>query len=41
MNPATGKPIAVNGVVLQNQNLGAGCFLGANESGSVILSPAQ
>ncbi|MGD0812366.1 MAG: LamG-like jellyroll fold domain-containing protein [Verrucomicrobiota bacterium] len=41
MNPATGKPIAVNGVVLQNQNLGAGCFLGVNESGSVILSSAQ
>ncbi len=41
MNPETGKPIAVNGVVLQNQNFGAGFFLGTTESGSVLLSPAQ
>ena len=38
MNPATGKPITVNGVILQNQDLGAGYFLGSTESGSVILS---
>jgi hypothetical protein len=40
-NPETGKPIAVNGVVLQNQNFGAGFFLGTTESGSVLLSPTQ
>jgi hypothetical protein len=38
VNPETGKPIVVNGVVLQNQNFGAGVFLGATESGSVLLS---
>lgn len=37
LNPATGKPIKVSGAVLQNMNLGAGLFLGANESGSVLL----
>ena len=37
INPATGKPIAVNGVVLQNQNFGAGFFLGTTESGSALL----
>jgi hypothetical protein len=41
VNPATGRPIAVNGVVVQNQNFGAGCFLGATESGSVLLAPTQ
>jgi len=41
MNPETGKPIAVNGIVLQNQNFGAGFFLGSTESGSVLLSPTQ
>jgi hypothetical protein len=41
MNPATGKLISVNGIVLQNQNLAAGYFLGTNQSGSVVISPAQ
>jgi hypothetical protein len=41
MNPETGKAISVNGVVLQNQNVAAGFFLGTNQSGSVQLSPAQ
>jgi hypothetical protein len=41
MNPETGKPIAVKGVVLQNQNFGAGFFLSATGSGSVVLSQAQ
>jgi hypothetical protein len=41
INPETHKPISVNGIVLQNQNFGAGYFLGTNESGSVLLSPAQ
>jgi hypothetical protein len=39
MNPETSKPIPVNGIVLQNQNVGAGFFLGATESGSVLLAP--
>jgi hypothetical protein len=41
LNPETGKPIAVNGIVLQNQNFGAGYFLGTTETGSVLLSPTQ
>ncbi len=41
INPQTGKLISVKGIVLQNQNLGAGFFLGTNESGSVLLTPAQ
>jgi hypothetical protein len=40
INPATHKPIAVSGIVLQNQNFGAGYFLGTNQSGSVYLSGA-
>jgi hypothetical protein len=39
INPETGKAIAIHGVVLQNQNFGAGYFLGTNQSGSVLLSP--
>jgi hypothetical protein len=38
INPATGKPISVHGIVLQNQNVGAGYFLGTNQCGSVLLS---
>jgi hypothetical protein len=41
LDPATGKPITVSGAVLQNLNLGAGQFLGPNESGSVLFGPAQ
>jgi hypothetical protein len=41
MNAETSKPIAFKGAILQNQNMGAGFFLSTNESGSVILSPAQ
>jgi hypothetical protein len=37
INPETGNPITINGVVLQNQNFGAGFFLGASESGEVLL----
>jgi hypothetical protein len=36
-NPVTGRRVAVNGVVLQNQNFGAGCFLGQSESGGAIV----
>ena len=38
VNPP-GKPISVEGVVLQNQDIGAGFFLGTTNSGSVLLSP--
>jgi hypothetical protein len=39
INPETGKPISVKGIVLQNQNIGAGYFLGTNQSGSAVLTP--
>jgi hypothetical protein len=38
VNPATGKPIVINGAVLQNQDLAAGYFAGATETGSVLLA---
>ena len=41
ISPETGRPITVRGIVLQNQNYGAGLFLGASESGSALLSPSQ
>ncbi|HEV7925263.1 MAG TPA: hypothetical protein VGR14_07910, partial [Verrucomicrobiae bacterium] len=41
INPETDKPISVHGIVLQNQNIGAGYFLGTNQTGSVLLSPDQ
>ena len=37
MNPDTLKPIAVNGALLQKQNLGFGYFLGTNQTGGVTL----
>ncbi|MFO1477402.1 MAG: Ig-like domain-containing protein [Verrucomicrobiota bacterium] len=37
-NPATGKGISVNGVILQKQGYGSGFFLGTNESGRIFLS---
>jgi uncharacterized repeat protein (TIGR02543 family) len=36
-NPATGKPIPVNGAVLQKQENGFGTFLGTNQTGQVFL----
>lgn len=39
INPDTGKPIAVNGVLLQKQNVGFGYFLGTNQTGGVFLGP--
>jgi hypothetical protein len=39
VDPATGKPVRVNGAVLQNRSVGYGCFLGSDQSGSVALSP--
>ena len=37
VNPATGKAISLNGVVLQKLNEGYGNFLGTNQSGSLFL----
>jgi len=39
INPDTGKPISVNGALLQKQDLGYGYFLGTNQTGSVFLGP--
>ena len=39
ISPETGRPISVRGIVLQNQNYGAGLFLGPSETGSALLSP--
>jgi hypothetical protein len=39
VNPATKKAISIYGAVLQKQNIGAGYFLGTNESGEVFLGP--
>jgi len=40
-NPVTGKPITVNGVVLQYQDFAGGLFLGTNQTGSVVLSRGE
>jgi hypothetical protein len=39
VNPETKKMIPIHGAVLQKQNIGAGYFLGTNESGAVFLGP--
>jgi hypothetical protein len=39
MDPETSKLILVRGAVLQNQNLGAGYFLGTNQTASLLLLP--
>ncbi len=39
VNPATAKPIAFKGVILQKQSIGSGFFLGTNQSGQVLWSP--
>lgn len=39
VNPATGSPISISGIVLQKDNFGAGFFLGTNQSGQVLLAP--
>jgi hypothetical protein len=38
-NPVTGQTLSANGVVLQKRNLGIGSFLGASQSGEVLLLP--
>jgi hypothetical protein len=37
LNPDTGKPITVNGALLQKQDTGYGYFLGTDQSGSMTL----
>jgi len=39
VNPATGKPIVITGVVLQKQNYGGGFFLGTDQVGRVYFGP--
>lgn len=41
VDPATGKSITGNGVVIQKANFGAGFFLGTNETGTIILTPVS
>ncbi len=41
INPETQKPIQVSGVLLQNQRMGAGYFMGATGTGSALLLPVQ
>ncbi|MGO9201588.1 MAG: Ig-like domain-containing protein [Limisphaerales bacterium] len=36
-DPATGKPVSFNGVVLQRSNVGYGYFLGKDQSGQVLI----
>ncbi len=40
VNPANKKTIPIHGAVLQKQNIGAGYFLGTNQSGGVFLGAA-
>lgn len=37
LNPDTGKPITINGALLQKQDAGYGYFLGTDQTGSVTL----
>jgi ribonuclease E len=39
VDPTTGETAVIKAIVLQNQNLVAGYFLGTNQSGSVLLAP--
>jgi hypothetical protein len=39
VNPADGKSISFNGVLLQKQNIGAGFFTGFNQTGRVYIQP--
>jgi hypothetical protein len=40
-HPAASKPISFSGVVLQRENLGAGCFRERGQSGLVLLEPLR
>jgi hypothetical protein len=39
VDPATGKPVSVNGAILENQNAGFGSFPGTSHTGSVQMNP--
>jgi len=39
INPADGKPVSFNGVLLQKQNFGGGFFTGFNQTGRVFIGP--
>jgi hypothetical protein len=39
VNPADGKSVSFNGVVLQKQNIAAGFFTGFNQTGRVYMQP--
>ena len=41
VNPTTKKTIPIYGAVLQKQNIGAGYFLGTNESGEVFIGASS
>ena len=40
-DPTTSQPISFNGVVLQKQNSGGGFFTATNQTGEVLIQPAQ
>jgi hypothetical protein len=39
VDPATGKPVRINGALLQKQSAGYGSFSGSDQTGSVSLAP--
>ena len=39
VNPATRKPIAFKGAILEKQNVASGLFLGTNQTGRVSWGP--
>jgi hypothetical protein len=39
VNPATGKPVTINGVLLEKQDFGSGTFSGTNQIGRVHFGP--
>jgi hypothetical protein len=41
VHPLTGRPSAITGVLLQKQNLGAGFFLGTNQSGRMFFGEME
>ena len=41
VHPQSGKPSAINGVLLQKQNFGAGLVLGTNQSGRVFFGELE
>ncbi|PWU12673.1 MAG: hypothetical protein C5B50_21010 [Verrucomicrobia bacterium] len=41
VDPSTGKPVMINGVVLEKQNYATGFFPGSNQTGRFHLGPAE